>query len=88
MTDTSSRASLNDVELPLTVVIGRTSLSLQDVAGLKPDAIVALAAKADEPLEICVSGKTIATGELCEGEAGPESLAIRILDINQDETAA
>ena len=83
MTD-NNRGSLNEVELPLTVVIGRTALTLQDVADLKPDSIVALAARADEPLEICVSGKVIATGELCEGEGGPDTLAIRILDIHQD----
>ncbi|MEM9988563.1 MAG: FliM/FliN family flagellar motor C-terminal domain-containing protein [Pseudomonadota bacterium] len=82
---TETRSTLYDVELPVTVVVGRTTLSLQDLANWKADSVVALEASTEQPLELCVNGKVVATGELCEGDSGPESLAIRILDICQED---
>jgi flagellar motor switch protein FliN/FliY len=78
------RQSLYDIELPVTIVVGRLVLSLQDLKGWEPDSIVALNGKTDEPVELCIDGKVVATGELCEGDAGPGSLAVRILDIATD----
>ncbi len=91
MTDTpaaKSRATLYDVELPVTVIIGRTELSLKALSEWAPDSIVALTSRADQPIELCVNGKVVATGELCDGEAGDGSLAVRILDIKEDPTDA
>ncbi|WOI52698.1 FliM/FliN family flagellar motor C-terminal domain-containing protein [Parvularcula sp. LCG005] len=82
------RPTLYEVELPVTIVVGRTTLSLNDLADWKPDSVVSLDAKSDQPLELCVNGKVVATGELCEGDQGPDSLAIRILDIKQDAETA
>lgn len=79
----SAQSSLYDVELPVTIVVGRTSLSIQELANWKPDSVVALDATIDQPIELCVNGKVVATGELCEGANGPDSLAVRILDIQQ-----
>jgi flagellar motor switch protein FliN/FliY len=84
----AGKSSLYDIELPVTVVIGRVTLSLQELANWQPDSVVALTARAEDPLELCVNGKVVATGELCEGNTGPQSLAIRILDIRQEADAA
>lgn len=84
----TTKSSIYDIELPITVVIGRVTLSLQELSNWQPDSVVSLAARADDPLELCVNGKVVATGELCEGTGGPQSLAIRILDIRQEADAA
>lgn len=75
---------LYEIELPVTVVIGQVTLSLADLAKWEADTIVSLGVKADEPLELQVNGRVVATGELCEGDTGPNSLAVRILDIYKD----
>lgn len=83
MSESAQKSSLYQVELPVTVVVGRTTLSLNDLAGWTPDSVVPLDVGADQPLELCVNGKVVATGEFCEDPAAPSGLAIRILDIKQ-----
>ena len=78
---------LYDIELPVTVVVGEVSLSLADLSKWEADTIVSLGVKAEDPVILQVNGKVVATGELCEGESGPGSLAVRILDIRQTATA-
>ncbi|MEM9232840.1 MAG: FliM/FliN family flagellar motor switch protein [Pseudomonadota bacterium] len=79
---------LYDIQLPVTVVVGEVNLSLADLSKWESDTIVALGVKTDEPVELQVNGKVVATGELCEGKNGPKSLAVRILDIKQDAASA
>lgn len=83
MTDAAKKSSLYQVELPVTVVVGRTTQSLDDLAGWTPDSVVGLDVAADQPLELCVNGKVVATGEFCEDPGAPSGLAVRILDIKQ-----
>lgn len=84
----TQRSSLYDVELPVTVVVGHTTLSLNDLSNWGPDSIVALDVTPDEPIELVVNGKVVATGEFCPAEDGSETLSIRILDIKQAVEAA
>lgn len=84
----SSKDPLYDIQLPVTVVIGEVSLSLADLSEWEADTIVTLGVKTNDPVELQVNGKVVATGELCEGNTGPKSLAVRILDIRKDATAA
>lgn len=83
MSETAKKSSLYEVELPVTVVVGRTVLSLNDLAGWTPDSVVGLDVAADQPLELCVNGKVVATGEFCEDPEAASGLAVRILDIKQ-----
>lgn len=75
---------LYNIELPVTVVVGEITLSLAELSQWEADTIVSLGVKTDEPVILQVNGKVVATGELCEGENGPDSLAVRILDVSQD----
>lgn len=81
---TEPRSKIYDVELPVTVVVGRKEISLEELSSWSPDKIVPLKAQVDQPVELCINGKLVATGELCEGEDGPDSLAVRILDIKKN----
>ena len=83
-----SNDPLYDIQLPVTVVIGEVKLSLADLSKWEADTIVSLGVKTDEPVILQVNGKVVASGELCEGDNGPDSLAVRILDIHQDADSA
>lgn len=55
---------LLDVEIPVSVEVGRTQMSLEDVLRLVPGSVVALDKKAEEPVDLRVNGKLVARGEV------------------------
>jgi flagellar motor switch protein FliN/FliY len=55
---------LLDVEIPISVEVGRTQMSLEDVLKLVPGSVVALDKKAEEPVDLRVNGKLVARGEV------------------------
>lgn len=55
---------LLDVSIPISVEVGRTQMSLEDVVSLVPGSVVALDKKAEEPVDLRVNGKLIARGEV------------------------
>ncbi len=55
---------LLDVEIPISVEVGRTQMSLDDVLKLVPGSVVALDKKAEEPVDLRVNGKLVARGEV------------------------
>jgi flagellar motor switch protein FliN len=63
---------LLDIELPLAVRFGQTELPLQTLTRLGPGSVIDLHRSADEPVELLVSGKVIARGEVVvvEGNYG------------------
>jgi flagellar motor switch protein FliN/FliY len=63
---------LLDIELPLAVRFGQTELPLQTLTRLGPGSVIDLHRSADEPVEVLVSGKVIARGEVVvvEGNYG------------------
>jgi flagellar motor switch protein FliN/FliY len=63
---------LLDIELPLAVRFGQTELTLQTLTRLGPGSVIDLHRSADEPVEVLVSGKVIARGEVVvvEGNYG------------------
>jgi flagellar motor switch protein FliN/FliY len=63
---------LLDVELPLSVRFGQAELTLQHLTRLGPGSVIDLHRSADEPVEVLVSGKVIARGEVVvvEGNYG------------------
>jgi flagellar motor switch protein FliN/FliY len=55
---------IKDVDVRLTVELGRTSMTLQDVLSLCEDSVVMLDRLTDELLDVMVNGKLIARGEV------------------------
>ena len=67
-----------DVELPLVVRFGRTVLSLKALSGLGPGSIVDMGRSPDDPVELLVSDKVIAFGEVVIVDG---SYGLRITDL-------
>ncbi len=67
-----------DVPLEVTVELGRTSKSIQEILEFAPGTIIELNKIAGEPIDVLVNGKYIAKGEVVVIE---ESFGIRITEI-------
>jgi flagellar motor switch protein FliN len=57
-------AVLMGVKLPIRILLGRTALSLKEVANLSGGSIVELDRSPDDPVEIMVNNRVIARGEV------------------------
>ncbi len=55
---------LMDVEVPVSVEIGRAMVTLDTVVRLVPGSIVPLDKRAEEPVDLRVNGKLVARGEV------------------------
>ena len=55
---------LLDVDIPVTVEVGRTEMPLEQVLRLVPGSIVSLDKKVEEPVDLRVNGKLVARGEV------------------------
>ena len=55
---------LLDVNLTLTIELGRTKLTIKEVLALKPGDLVELDHLAGEPVDLLVNGKVVAKGEV------------------------
>jgi flagellar motor switch protein FliN len=53
---------LNNVDLEITVEIGRAKMKISDLLNLKKGSVIELAQAADEPLQIFANDKPIAKG--------------------------
>ncbi|MEL7110064.1 MAG: FliM/FliN family flagellar motor switch protein [Pseudomonadota bacterium] len=71
--------------LPVNVVvsIGQKKLSVAELLKLKPDTIIPLTAKIDDPIELLVDDRLIAHGELIELEDG--AIGVRLTQIEESE---
>lgn len=77
-TEHGSMDLLLDVELDLSVELGRTSIPVKEVLQLGPGSIVELDKLAGEPVDIMVNGKLIARGEVVVVD---ENFGIRVTEI-------
>ena len=55
---------LRDVDVRLSVELGRTEMKLKDILSLGPESVVVLDRLTDELLDVLVNGKPIAKGEV------------------------
>jgi flagellar motor switch protein FliN/FliY len=62
--DAATLELMRDVELDLTIELGRTHMHLEDVLKLKQGAVVPLDKLAGDPADIYVNGRLIARGEV------------------------
>ena len=72
---------INNVEMALTVEIGRTRMSVRDVLGLEPGSVVELDRAAGAPADILLNGRMIAQGEVVVVDQDYAVRITRILDI-------
>lgn len=69
---------IQDIDVRLTVELGRKSMRLRDVLALGESSVIELDRLTDEPLDMFVNGKLIARGEVI---AQGNRFAIRVLEI-------
>jgi len=69
---------LKDVDVRLTVELGRTEMKLRDVLSLTEESVVLLDRLTDELLDVMVNGKLIARGEVV---AQGERFGLRIVEL-------
>ncbi|MEZ5529446.1 MAG: flagellar motor switch protein FliN [Porticoccaceae bacterium] len=70
--------ALMDVQVNLSVEIGRSKLAIKDLIQLSPGSVVELDRMVDEPLDLMVNGTLIARGEVVvvDGQFG-----LRLIDV-------
>lgn len=69
---------IRDIQVTLTVELGRTDMVIEEVMGLTPGKVVELDKLAGEPLDVLVNGKLLAKGEVVVVD---ENFGIRITSI-------
>ena len=72
---------LLDVSVPVVIEFGRTSMMLQDVLELGPGSVIQLDRMVGEPIDVYVSDRRLAAGEVVVVD---EHFGIRITDILGD----
>ena len=74
----SSIDLLMDVNLPVSIELGRTQLSISEILALGPGSVVELARLAGEPVDVMVNHKLVARGEVVVVD---ENFAVRITQL-------
>jgi len=76
---------LRDVDVRLSVELGRTEMKLKDILALGPESVVVLDRMTDELLDVLVNGKPIAKGEVVSHNG---RFGLRIVEmVGVEETA-
>ncbi|WIE66556.1 flagellar motor switch protein FliN [Curtobacterium sp. MCLR17_036] len=78
---TGNLGRINNVEMTLTVEIGRTRMSVRDVLGMEPGAVVELDRSAGAPADVLLNGRLIAHGEVVVVDQDYAVRITRILDV-------
>ncbi len=77
----SKLSRINNVEMSLTVEIGRTRMSVRDVLNLEPGGVVELDRSAGAPADILLNGRVIAHGEVVVVDQDYAVRITKILDV-------
>ncbi len=81
MTDTHPKF-IEDISVEVAIELGRTRMTIRELAKLNVDDVLELAQPADRPLEVVAGGKVLARGELVP--VG-DRLALRITELAGNE---
>ena len=73
---------LMDVDLPISIELGRTKMSISNILGLGPGAVVELNKLAGEPVDLLVNYKVVAKGEVVVVD---ENFGLRITQLMTPE---
>ncbi len=69
---------IKDIKVPVEVVLGGTSVRLEDFSSIGPGTIIELQTMAGEPVDLVAAGKTMAKGEVVVID---ENFGIRITEV-------
>ena len=83
MSDRNKVALLNELPVEVVVELGRTRLTVRQLAELDRDDVVDLGRDAEMPLDLVAGGKLIARGEVV---MVGEKMALRITELVGDES--
>jgi flagellar motor switch protein FliN/FliY len=72
---------INNVEMALTVEIGRTRMSIRDLLNLEPGAVIELDRSAGAPADVLLNGRLIAHGEIVVIDQDYAVRITKILDV-------
>ncbi|HTZ10476.1 MAG TPA: flagellar motor switch protein FliN [Acidimicrobiales bacterium] len=78
------RETLNSVELPVTVELGRTRLLMKELLSLRPGSVVELDRHVGAPVDVYVNSTLLAHGEVVVVD---EELGVRITAIASSDEA-
>ena len=73
---------IKDVQVPIQVIIGETSLSVEDISNLQEGSIVELDSLAGEPVIVEAAGKPVAKAEVVVID---ENFGFRVTDLIEAE---
>ncbi len=79
-------ARISNVEMALTVEIGRTRMAVRDVLALEPGAVIELDRSAGSPADVLLNGRLIAHGEIVVVDQDYAVRITKILDTAEDPT--
>lgn len=74
----SSMTLLHDVDMEVTVELGRTTMPIRELLALQPGMVVEIEREAGAPIDVLVNGRLIACGEVVVID---EEFGIRITEI-------
>jgi flagellar motor switch protein FliN len=78
MTNGNSVAFLQDFPVEVVVELGRTRLTIREIAELGRDDVVHLDRTSDQPLDIVAGGRLLARGEIV---MSGDRMALRIIEV-------
>ncbi|WP_285114862.1 flagellar motor switch protein FliN [Leifsonia sp. fls2-241-R2A-40a] len=77
-------ARISNVEMALTVEIGRTRMAVRDVLAMEPGAVIELDRSAGSPADVLLNGRLIAHGEIVVVDQDYAVRITKILDAAED----
>ncbi|MBR9808603.1 MAG: flagellar motor switch protein FliN [Alphaproteobacteria bacterium] len=77
--------SIYNVPVNVVVSIGQKRLTVSEILDLRPDSVIALSARIEDPVSLTVDNRLIARGELIETDEG--GLGVKITEISEDPDA-
>lgn len=86
--DPGALGRLGDVQVNLSVEMGRAELSLKEVLALKQGSVVSLNRLTDELLDVTANGKAIARAEIVAQDGRFALRVVEIVGAEADEAAA
>ncbi|MFG6079880.1 FliM/FliN family flagellar motor switch protein [Paracoccus litorisediminis] len=83
MDDLVGMIATDQIQVEITIRLGRTRMTIAELSRLTRDDIVTLDQEISDGVEICVGEKVIAHGELTSGGESDNRLCVRILGTAQ-----
>ncbi len=76
---------LNDVDMDVTVELGRTTMPIRELLALQPGMVVEIDRNAGSPIDVLVNGRLIARGEVVVID---EEFGVRLTEIASSQDVA